>query len=77
MTRRLLQMLRPGGRLLIGNFVPAGSGRAYQELFMDWTLVLRNEAQMRELGQTVAAAQVATWLDPHRNVAYAELRNEV
>lgn len=76
LARRLLQMLRPGGRLLIGNFVPAGSGRAYQELFMDWTLVLRNEVRMRELGQAVAAAQVATWLDPHRNVAYAELRNE-
>lgn len=77
LTRRLLQMLRPGGRLLIGNFVPAGSGRAYQELFMDWTLVLHTEAQLRELGQAIHAAQVESWLDPHRNVAYVELRNEV
>lgn len=77
LTTRLLQMLRPGGRLVIANFVPGGSGRGYMELFMDWTLVLRNEAAMRELSFAAGAAQVNTFHDPHRNVVYAELLREL
>lgn len=77
LTRRLLAMLRPGGRVLIANFVPGGSGRGYMELFMDWTLVLRTEAQMRELATAAGAAHCNTFADPQRNVVYAELWREV
>ena len=77
LTRRLLSLLRPGGRLLIANFVPGGSGRGYMELFMDWTLVLRTEAQMRELAAAAGAAHASTFADPQRNVVYAELWREV
>jgi extracellular factor (EF) 3-hydroxypalmitic acid methyl ester biosynthesis protein len=77
LTARLLQMLRPGGRLVIANFVPGGSGRGYMELFMDWTLVLRSEATLAEMARTAGAAQVNTFHDPHRNVVYAELLREV
>lgn len=77
LTRRLLAMLRPGGRVLIANFVPGGSGRGYMELFMDWTLVLRTEAQMRELADAAGAADASTFADPQRNVVYAELWREV
>lgn len=77
LTRRLLAMLRPGGRLLVANFVPAGTGRGYMELFMDWTLVLRTEAQMRELATAAGAAHASTFVDPQRNVVYAELWREV
>lgn len=77
LTRRLLAMLRPGGRVLIANFVPGGSGRGYMELFMDWTLVLRTEAQMRELAAAAGAAHASTFADPQRNVVYAELWRDV
>jgi extracellular factor (EF) 3-hydroxypalmitic acid methyl ester biosynthesis protein len=77
LTRRLLAMLRPGGRLLVANFVPGGTGRGYMELFMDWTLVLRSEAQMRELAAAAGAAHASTFADPQRNVVYAELWREV
>jgi hypothetical protein len=73
LTARLLSMLRPQGRLVIGNFVPGGSGRGYMELFMDWTLVLRSEAELRAIALAAGAAEVATFHDPHRNVVYAEL----
>jgi SAM-dependent methyltransferase len=76
LTARLLEMLRPGGRLLIANFVPGGSGRGYMELFMDWKLVLRDEAAMHELARSAGARQVRSFLDPHRNVVYAELLRE-
>lgn len=74
LTRRLLGMLRPGGRLLLANFVPGGSGRGYMELFMDWTLILRNEAALRALSEAAGASSLTTFHDPHRNVVYAELQ---
>lgn len=76
LTRRLLGLLRPGGRLLVANFVPGGSGRGYMELFMDWTLVLRNEAAMRAMAEAAGAASIASFHDPHRNVVYVEMGNE-
>jgi extracellular factor (EF) 3-hydroxypalmitic acid methyl ester biosynthesis protein len=76
LTQRLLGMLAPGGRLLVANFVPGGSGRAYMELFMSWTLVLRTEAQLRAMAHAAGAQQVNSFMDPHRNVVYAELLRE-
>jgi SAM-dependent methyltransferase len=76
LTARLLQMLRPGGRLLIANFVPSGSGRGYMELFMDWELVVRNEAALRDIALAAGASNVSSFHDPHRNVVYAELARE-
>lgn len=73
LTARLLALLRPGGRLVIGNFMPGGSGRGYMELFMDWTLVLRGAAELEALARAAGAARVTTFTDPHRNVVYAEL----
>lgn len=77
LTAQLLTMLRPGGRLVIGNFVPGGSGRGYMELFMDWPLVLRDLPSVRALGREAGARQIETFLDPHRNVAYADLSMSV
>ncbi len=73
LTQRLLGLLRPGGRLLVANFVPGGSGRGYMELFMDWTLVLRSPAQLEALAAEAGATLLQGFVDPHRNVAYAEL----
>ncbi len=49
LTQRLLGMLRSKGRLLIANFLPGGSGRGYQELFMDWPLIVRDAAELQAL----------------------------
>ena len=73
LTQRLLDLLAPGGRLLIANFVPGGSGRGYMELFMDWTLIVRDAAELQALALGAGADRVTTFVDPHRNVVYAEL----
>lgn len=44
---------------------------------MDWTLVLRSEAQMRTLAHAAGATHVNIFADPPRNVVYAELWPEV
>lgn len=76
LTRLLLQMLRPGGRLVLANFVPNTSDRGYMELFMDWHLVFRNESQMCKIATDAGAGSLRSFLDPHRNVVYVELTRE-
>lgn len=74
LTAVLGAMCRPSGRLLIANFVPDGYGRGYMELFMDWHLIFRDNAEMAELAQKAGGGAVTTFRDPHDNVAYAEWR---
>ncbi|MCE9501299.1 MAG: class I SAM-dependent methyltransferase, partial [Leptospira sp.] len=50
---RLYQMLRPGGRLLIGNFHPRNQDRAFMEYWLDWVLYHRSEEEMLELAVTL------------------------
>ena len=66
-------MLKPGGKLLVGNFAPSSNGRGYMELFLDWKLIYRDAAQLCKLFG-VHAASTNSFLDPHGNVVYAECR---
>jgi extracellular factor (EF) 3-hydroxypalmitic acid methyl ester biosynthesis protein len=73
LTAHLLQMLRPGGQLLVANFVPTGSGRGYMELFMDWPLIVRSEHDMRALCERAGGTGLVSFHDPHRNVVYVQM----
>ena len=77
LTSQLISLLKPGGRLLIANFVPGGSGRGYMELFMDWSLVVRDQATMMRLCEQAGAVEATSFLDPHRNVVYVETSQPV
>ena len=69
----LVAMLKPGGKLLVGNFAPSSCGRGYMELFLDWKLIYRDAAQLCKLFGA-HADKTANFLDPHGNVVYAEWR---
>ncbi len=62
------------GRLLIANFVPDGYSRAYMELFMDWNLIVRDDAEMTSLAGHAGEGAVRVFRDPHDNVVYAQWR---
>lgn len=49
LTKRLFQLLNPGGRLLIINYHPDSPTIAYMEAVMDWWLIYRDEDQMQAL----------------------------
>lgn len=51
-------LLRPGGELIVGNFLPTTPGRAYMESFMTWNLVYRTKEEMLELADVVDQSQV-------------------
>ncbi len=65
-------MLKPGGKLLVGNFAPSSCGRGYMELFLDWKLIYRDAAELTRLFGSERVATTAIFLDPHSNVVYAE-----
>lgn len=68
----LSAMLRPGGKLLVGNFAPSSFGRGYMELLLDWKLIYRGAEDLVKLFGPQRANSVTTFLDPHANVMYAE-----
>jgi extracellular factor (EF) 3-hydroxypalmitic acid methyl ester biosynthesis protein len=77
LTRVLFDQLRPGGRLMIANFLPIPM-RGYMEAFMDWWLVYRTPTDLARLtmdleDREVGASAVMTdstdaiaWLDVRR-----------
>lgn len=52
LTRRLFDMLEPGGRLLLANFLPVWEA-GYMEAFMDWYLIYRERQQIEALADSI------------------------
>jgi hypothetical protein len=59
LTRKLFDMTRPGGMLLIPNFKTGARDTGYMEAFMDWRLIYRDHDDMRALASALPADRVA------------------
>jgi len=76
LTSVLFDMLRPGGRLLVGNFHAECPDAASMEAILTWWLVYRDERQMSQLCSEIDPAQVAEssiYRDELRNLVFLEL----
>jgi len=49
----MFQMLRPGGRLVVANFLPGVRNVGYMEAFMDWQLIYRARHEMADLSMEI------------------------
>lgn len=58
-ARRMFDMVRPGGTMLIPNFVKGTRDTGYMESFMDWHLIYRDEADMRSMASALPADALA------------------
>jgi extracellular factor (EF) 3-hydroxypalmitic acid methyl ester biosynthesis protein len=79
LTARMFEMLAPGGRLLIANFVPESHGRGYMEAFMDWELTYRDEADLSSLTREIPMRAISwqrAFRDSYGNIVYLELGRE-
>ena len=77
LVRRMFERLRPGGRLLVANFLTGIPDRAYMEAVMDWWLLYRTEDEVAALDAELDAAHIAAkhvFVEPERNIAFLELR---
>ncbi|MCH5374449.1 MAG: class I SAM-dependent methyltransferase, partial [Planctomycetes bacterium] len=55
--------LSPGGRLLVFNFAPANTSRAYMEWIGNWYLIYRDRRQMRALADQAGIPRVRLKID--------------
>ncbi|MEM7201380.1 MAG: class I SAM-dependent methyltransferase [Planctomycetota bacterium] len=77
LTRRMFDLLRPGGRLLLSNFVPGVSDAGYMESFMGWDLILRTPPQLAEVAAELprdAIHDLRLSTDPFGAIAYLDVR---
>jgi extracellular factor (EF) 3-hydroxypalmitic acid methyl ester biosynthesis protein len=59
LTRRMFEMTRPGGSMLIPNFLVGARDIGYMESFMDWHLIYRNHADMQALADALPRSEMA------------------
>jgi hypothetical protein len=77
LTRSLFALLKPGGRLLISNFVTDIYDAAYLEACADFRIAYRNACQMLELADHISAEQCAfrrVYTRYSQDIFYLELR---
>jgi len=58
LTCRMWEMTRPGGAMLIPNFLTGIWDRGYMESFMDWYLIYRNHLDMQALAHALPRGEV-------------------
>jgi hypothetical protein len=76
LTQRMFEMLNPGGRVVVANFVPNLLCSAYMEALLDWKLIYRNVDQVRALAQTIPVSEIATlgtYLEENDNIAFLDI----
>jgi SAM-dependent methyltransferase len=76
LTTRLFEMLNPGGRLLLANFLPNIWGAGFMETFMDWKLIYRTPAQMESIAASISPDELAirkTFVEKNANIVFLEL----
>lgn len=73
LSQVLKLMLNPGGRLVVGNFNPASTGRGYLELIMDWHLTYRNQQELNIIFNDLTGFSKNIYDDPYNNITYIDI----
>ena len=75
-TRAMLNMMKPGGRVLVANFAPNLIDIGYMETFMAWNLIYRDEQGMLEIAAGLPKDEVAAtrvFREADGNIVYLEV----
>jgi extracellular factor (EF) 3-hydroxypalmitic acid methyl ester biosynthesis protein len=56
--KRLYQFLKPGGKMVVGNFSTSNPSRYYMEYWGDWVLIHRTEKELKRLFSETSSADV-------------------
>ncbi len=76
LVQTMFQMLRPGGTLMVANFLPCVRDIGYMEVFMDWNLIYRSRQDMVELTMEIPEAEIRRIIvssEEHQNIIFLEL----
>ena len=72
----LFDMLSPGGRVVVANFLPEIRDIGYMEACMDWNLVYRSRHEMMELTRGVPQREIHSlrlFTDESQNIIFLEI----
>lgn len=76
LTSRLFSMLRPGGRLILANFLPNIRDIGYMEAYMDWRLVYRTRHDMIDMTVEIPQPllqEVKLHAEENQNIIFLEI----
>jgi SAM-dependent methyltransferase len=76
LTARLFDMLNPGGRLLVANFLPDIWGAGYMESFMDWKLIYRTPEQIDALASFIGPSETVgrrVYTEKNQNIVFLDM----
>ena len=75
--RQCDQLLRPGGEIMIANFLPEIPDVGYMEAFMDWQLIYRTRWEVMELTKGIPEADISDihcFSDPdNKNIVFLQV----
>jgi hypothetical protein len=79
LLRTMFDLVKPGGKVWIANFLPDIPDVGFMEALMDWWLIYRTPEQMRSLATDLPRAQVAslrTFTETENNVVFLEVQKQ-
>ncbi|MBO9110265.1 MULTISPECIES: class I SAM-dependent methyltransferase [Agrobacterium] len=79
LTRRCMEMLKPGGMFLFANFSEDIVVDGYMETFMNWALLLRSKADMWRIvnaSADPASIEAEVFFGENHNIVYATMRKK-
>lgn len=80
LTRRCMEMLKPGGMFLFANFSEDIVVDGYMETFMNWALLLRSKADMWRIvnaSADPASIEAEVFFGENHNIVYATMRKKM
>ncbi len=76
LVRAMHRLVRPGGSLLVANFLPGVRDTGYMEAFMDWKLVYRSRRDMVALTDDIPESEIKSvelWSEEALNVIFVRV----
>ena len=76
LVRTMFDMLKPGGQLVVANFMPGIRDVGYMEAFMDWRLIYRTRHDMTDLTMEIEEPEIrdlSLFTEESRNIIFLRL----
>jgi len=76
LTQNLFERLKPGGTLLLANFLPETPDIGYMEIFMNWSLRYRSKQQIHDFAATInenLISDIEYFTDSHQNIGFLKI----
>ena len=77
LTASLFDLLRPGGRLLIANFLPGILDVGYMESYMAWKLIFRTRQDMMEIAEEIPpfrkSNDIRIFAEDNQNIIFLQI----